>query len=87
MANVIFDKLTYVDRLKSAGIADKSARAHADALDVAMREGVTNKADIQRLEAKLETAICDVKIDIMKMLIPLLLGQAALTAVLVRFFQ
>jgi hypothetical protein len=32
---MLFDKLTYVDRLTKAGIDEAQARAHAEAMDVA----------------------------------------------------
>ena len=46
----IFDRLAYVDRLRAAGVDESCARAHAEALDVALRDGVASKADIDRLE-------------------------------------
>jgi hypothetical protein len=64
-----FDRLTYVDKLKEAGIDERSARAHADALEQALREEVATKADITalktdvlRLEHKLEVGLRDVTI-------------------------
>jgi hypothetical protein len=50
-----FDKLAYIDRLKSAGIDEPQARAHAEALDHALREEVATKHD-------LEIAVRDLKI-------------------------
>ena len=52
---VTFDKLAYIDRLKSAGIDEQAARAHAEALDQALREEVATKND-------LEIAVRDIKI-------------------------
>jgi hypothetical protein len=64
-----FDRLTYVDKLKAAGIDERFARAHADALEQALREEVATKADITalktdvlRLEHKLEVGLRDVTI-------------------------
>jgi hypothetical protein len=45
--NVSFDKLAYIDRLKSAGIDEHAARAHAEALDQALREEVATKHDLE----------------------------------------
>jgi hypothetical protein len=42
---ILFDKLRFIDRLKSAGI-DNQARAHAEAMDEALRESVATKLDI-----------------------------------------
>lgn len=52
---VTFDKLAYIDRLKSAGIDEQAARAHAEALEHALREEVATKHD-------LEIAVRDIKI-------------------------
>jgi hypothetical protein len=38
MADILFDKLAYIDRLTRAGVSEEIARAHADALDRALRE-------------------------------------------------
>ena len=43
---ITFDKLLYVDRLKSGGIEERHARAHAEALDQALRDTVATKLDL-----------------------------------------
>jgi hypothetical protein len=43
---ILFDKLAFIDRLKSAGIDDLQARAHAEAMEEALRESVATKRDI-----------------------------------------
>ncbi|MGV6839496.1 MAG: hypothetical protein ACWA40_04810 [Planktomarina sp.] len=80
MAELTFDKLTFVDRLKSGGFTDEQARAQAEALDGALRDTVATRSDIQRLESLVST----VELRIVKWLIPLLLGQAALVITLVK---
>ncbi len=45
-----FDRLTYIDTLKEAGIDEGSARAHANALDAAMRDGLATKQDMQTID-------------------------------------
>jgi hypothetical protein len=59
---LLFDKLTYVDRLVKAGIDESQARAHAEAMEEALRESVATKVDIARLENKIELAVRDLKI-------------------------
>jgi hypothetical protein len=70
---ILFDKLGFIDRLKRAGIDDNQARAHAEAMDDALRESVATKADlrmeisrletkIERLETKIELAVRDMTI-------------------------
>ena len=44
---ILFDKLIYIDRLKRAGITDEQARAHAEAMDEALRDAVATKVDLR----------------------------------------
>jgi hypothetical protein len=64
MATIPFDRLRYTDMLRNAGIDEKSARAHADALDDAMRQGVATKSDIADLRSELKSDIADVRTEI-----------------------
>jgi cell division protein FtsB len=67
---ITFDKLVYVDRLKSAGVDEPQARAHAEALDQALRDTVATKQDLReeirnlRDEMRSEIARLDHKIDV-----------------------
>jgi hypothetical protein len=54
---ILFDKLAFIDRLKRAGIEDNQARAHAEAMEDALRESVATKADIARLENMIHSEI------------------------------
>ena len=58
---ILFDRLTYIDRLKRAGVDDNQARAHAEAMDDALRESVVTKAELRievtHLENKIEAEI------------------------------
>ena len=53
MAEAAFDTLAYARRLKTAGVTDTLAEAHADALRAAFDEGAATKADLARLEERL----------------------------------
>ena len=61
-----FDKLVYIDRLKSAGVDEPQARAHAEALDQALRDTIATKQDVRdeasRLQQQIEIAVRDLKI-------------------------
>lgn len=46
-AQILFDRLAYIDRLKRAGIAEEHARAHAEAIDEALHESVATKRDLR----------------------------------------
>jgi|OM-RGC.v1.028190044 hypothetical protein len=43
----VFDKLAYVDALRAGGVPEDVARAHANALDSALREGVATNESLR----------------------------------------
>ena len=49
-----FDTLSYARRLKDAGVDEKQAEAHAEAVRDAITQGVATKADMARLENKMD---------------------------------
>ena len=76
-----FDTLSYARRLKEAGVDEKQAEAHAEAVRDAITQGVATKADIARLEdkmdgmatktdvAKLETRIAELKVTLLLVIV------------------
>ena len=64
MTAIPFDRLRYTDMLRNAGIDEKSARAHADALDDAMRQGVATKSDISDVRSDMQGVRQELKTDI-----------------------
>ena len=60
---ITFDKLVYIDRLKSGGIAEPQARVHAEALDQALRDTVATKNDVRALRDELREEIKDLRVD------------------------
>lgn len=46
-SHITFDKLAYIDRLKTGGVGEAEARAHADALDAALRDTIATKQDLR----------------------------------------
>jgi hypothetical protein len=64
MTVITFDKLAYVDRLTAAGISEKDARAHADSLDIALREQVATKADLDGVKTELEVKLGELKAEL-----------------------
>ena len=64
-----FDTLSYARRLEDAGVDEKQAEAHAEAVRDAMTRGAAAKADMVHLENKidkglgaLETRIAELKV-------------------------
>ena len=53
MSTITFDRLTYLETLKASGIPEAQARAHAVALDEALRDTVATKHDLRELEFRL----------------------------------
>jgi hypothetical protein len=94
MANhqILFDKLAFIDRLKGAEFTEPQARAIGEALDDALRESLVTKADldvttaalkadIARLDHKIDLAVRDMTIRTGAMLIALFSALVALRAV------
>ena len=65
---ILFDKLSYIDRLKAAGVDDSVARAHADGLDQAFREELATKNEHSTgaLRLEIKAMIADAVTDITK---------------------
>jgi hypothetical protein len=73
MSTITFDKMAYIDTLKAAGIDEAHARAQANALDAALKDTVATKYDLVEL-----------KVDLMKWILGLLLGQTAVIVTLIK---
>jgi hypothetical protein len=52
-AQVLFNPLTYIDRLTRGGFSQEQARASAEALETAFTEGVATRSDIAELRAEM----------------------------------
>jgi hypothetical protein len=101
-AALTFDRLAYIDRLKQSGVEENQARAHAEALDAALRDSVATKSDVDdlgrelrreirevetRLEAKIETSAANLKIDILRWLIVTQLALAGVFFAAIKFIR
>jgi predicted secreted Zn-dependent protease len=69
MTELLFDKLAYMDRLQRAGIAEPAARAHAEAMEEALRESVATKADIAALRADISAVRTEIAMAVRDMTI------------------
>ena len=92
MTTMTFDRLAYIDRLKAAGFAEPQARAMADGLDQALREEVATKSDLALLrgemiglKGELLAAMRADKIDFLKWVVMLIVGQTAVFTALKLF--
>ncbi len=88
MSALAFDTYRYVKRLREAGVSEEAAAVHAEALNDTVVEALVTKAvfdtRIASLEANLRIEMRDQKVDLLKWLIPLMVGQVAAVAALVK---
>ena len=63
MANgITFDKLEYVERLQASGFSEPQAKGAAEALDVALKDTVATKHDINEVKHEVQLTRRDLKI-------------------------
>ena len=91
MATLTLDTHAFIERLTKAGMTAGQARAVVEGLREADLRGVAAKddlialrEDVIRLEGRLMEKVESVKTDLIKWLVPILLGQAGLIVALVR---
>ncbi len=97
-----FDRLAYVDRLRNGGIEEGQARAHAEALDAALRDSVATRNDLDqlghdlrreicevetRLEAKIETSAANLRVEILRWLIVTQIALAGFVFAAIKFVR
>ena len=81
MAEQVFNKGVYIDRIKRAGITEHEARAHAEAIEEALRGSIATKADFDLVHIQLERAVRDMTIRTASMMAVLLI-----VLVVIKFF-
>lgn len=95
MASLAIDTLRYVKRLRAAGFSEEQAEVQAEALSEAVRESLVTKLDlneaVEKLRVDIEKSANTLRIEmrdqhasLIRWLIPLLLGQLAAMAALVK---
>ena len=73
MSEILFDRLNYLEALKSRGVSDDHARAHSEALDGAFRDSVATKSHVDQV-------LSNAKIEILKWMFS---GFATVTGILI----
>jgi hypothetical protein len=101
-SSVPFDTLAYANKLKEAGVPDKQAEAQSEALAHIFDYKAATKKDLQELEtrlsigfntkissleSKIDTKVSDLKVDVIKWVVGLLLAQYALIISAFKFFH
>ena len=95
MAAVTFDKLAYTQLMRSGGFTQEQAETSAHALDSALRDTVATKSDLeavkQELGHKIEHSVAVLRQEmatqrheLLKWIIPVLLGQVGLVVALIK---
>jgi len=79
MTTITFDTLKFVERLKAAGVSDAQAKAEAEVFaEVLNTADVATKRDLTEMESVLRRDMAELKVDLLKWVVGLLLGQTAL---------
>jgi hypothetical protein len=95
MTTVAIDTLRYVKRLRAVGFTEEQAEVQAEALSEAVRDSLVTKADLneglEKLRTELKADIQGIRVEIrdlhtglLRWLIPLIIGQTAVVAALVK---
>jgi hypothetical protein len=84
MSSVSIDTLRYAKRLKAAGFTEEQAEVQAEALSEAVRDSLVTKTDLSETETRIRLEIRDLHSNLIRWLIPLLVGQTAVVAALVK---
>jgi hypothetical protein len=85
-----FDTLAYAKRLRDAGVPEPQADAHAAALADALKSNageLATKADLENLRLDIRREMAELKSDLLKWVIGLLLVQTGLFATLVKLLH
>jgi hypothetical protein len=88
MTVVAIDTLRYAKRLKAAGFTEEQAEVQAEALIEAVSDSLVTKADlneaVERLRTEIKIEMRDLHTSLLRWLIPLIIGQTAVVAALVK---
>lgn len=79
MVTLQFDSHDFISKLTASGMPGKQAEALLQELQDINLNHVATKEDIQSLQHELKEVISSIKIDILKWLFPMMLGQTGLT--------
>jgi hypothetical protein len=80
----IVDTYKLITNLKARGFTEEQAQGVTEAINEIDLSHLATKADIAELKAEIRTTSSELKADIFKWIVPLLLGQAGLITALVK---
>lgn len=80
MATLTFDTYQFIHHLTNSGMEEVQAKAIAEGLQKVDLNHVATRQDVDALKLQIQT----IKIDILKWMIPMMLGQIGLTTLLIK---
>jgi hypothetical protein len=84
MKSITFDTHLYVKKLKAVGFTEEQAEAQAETLAEIIEDKLATKADLKELEINLRRELAEIKSDIIKWVVGMLIAQAIIIAALVK---
>lgn len=82
---VVFNPLTYIDRLTRGGFTPEQARASAEALETALGESVATKGDVLDAKHELKLEISQSKNDVLRWVFAFNLAMIGAIFAIVKF--
>ncbi|MBI2471051.1 MAG: hypothetical protein HYV59_07395 [Planctomycetes bacterium] len=80
----MIDTLKIYSRLKSKGIQEEAANEIAEIFNEIVSTEIATKTDIEKLKIELERNLAEIKVEILKWVAGMLVGQAALITALIK---
>ncbi len=87
MSNLAFDTLAYVKKLRTAGVPDQQAEAHAEAIADVVGEKLATKQDIFILKQDLVTLESRLESRIVLKLGAIVIGSAAILGIVLSILE
>jgi uncharacterized membrane protein YheB (UPF0754 family) len=83
MKTAIFDTLAYAKKLKEAGVPEKQAEIHAEAIAEIVEDRLTTKRDLKELEIAVQRDIKELELRLIIKLGAMIAASIAIVAALV----
>ena len=85
MTTLVFNSLAYFEKLRDAGVTEKQAKVHADAMNELVDDKLATKEDLLFLKEDLRKEIELLKKDLIIKLGSMIMGSISLLYILLRF--
>jgi hypothetical protein len=78
MTATTFDTLMYAKKLKEAGVSEQAAEIQAETLKEIIEDNYSGKRELKEFEASINLKLAELKTEIIKWVLGVSLGQAAI---------